>query len=407
MRSHSVIRLTLLLWLSTVSVGPLAAQEANAPTSDEPADEESSAPRIGHGEKGWELETADGKFLIQLQPRVQMRFVTPFDKDPFTFLNVNETTFKVNRARIKIGGHGFEPWLKYYFEYELAGNALLDFKVMVEKIPQLSLRVGQWKVNYNRERVISSGRQQLADRSLINPPFTVDRQQGAELFGRLSGGGAADFSYWAGVFTGTGRGGSKNDDDAPMWVGRLQWNVLGRPVPFVGSDLERQSQVAAIVALGGVTNRSPYTRFSQEGGGELPGFGEGEPGQYRVNQALFETALMWRGLSWQQELHWKEIEDGETAEVTTLRGNYAQIGYFFGEVWDWVPDPLELAIRHTIYDSDKDSSDDLQQELGLAVNWFFHGHNNKLTAEVSHFVFDEGVTERDGTRFRLQWDISF
>ncbi len=176
--------------------------------------------RVGHGEKGWELETADGKFLIQFQPRVQMRFSAPFDQDPFTFLQADETTFKVNRARIKIGGHGFQPWLKYYFEYELAGNALLDFKLSVEKYPGLSLRVGQWKVNYNRERVISSGRQELADRSHINPMFTVDRQQGIELFGRLSGGGAADFSYWAGVFTGTGRGSRSNDDDHSMWVGR-------------------------------------------------------------------------------------------------------------------------------------------------------------------------------------------
>lgn len=192
-----------------------------------------------------------------------------------------------------------------------------------------------------------------------------------------------------------------------MWVGRLQWNVLGRPVPFEGSDLERHPEVAAIVTLAGVTNRSPYTRFSQDGGGELPGFEEGESGQYRVNQALLETALIWRGLSWQQELHWKEIDNRATGKVTTLRGNYAQLGYFFGEIWEWVPDPLELAMRHTIYDPDREAADDLQQEFSLAANWFFHGHNNKLTAEVSHFVFDEGVEQRDGTRFRLQWDISF
>ncbi len=271
MRSSSHRALALALLAGGVWTSAAVAQEAEElPPPDSAAVEEVGAPRVGHGEKGWELETADGKFLIQFQPRVQMRFSAPFDQDPFTFLQADETTFKVNRARIKIGGHGFQPWLKYYFEYELAGNALLDFKLSVEKYPGLSLRVGQWKVNYNRERVISSGRQELADRSHINPMFTVDRQQGIELFGRLSGGGAADFSYWAGVFTGTGRGSRSNDDDHSMWVGRLQWNFLGRPVDFTGSDLERREKVAAIVAVGGVTNRSPYTRFSQEGGGELP-----------------------------------------------------------------------------------------------------------------------------------------
>jgi len=408
MRSSSHRALSLALLAGAVWTSAAVAQEAEEPaTPDSAAVEEVGAPRVGHGEKGWELETADGKFLIQFQPRVQMRFSAPFDQDPFTFLQADETTFKVNRARIKIGGHGFQPWLKYYFEYELAAGALLDFKLSVEKYPGLSLRVGQWKVNYNRERVISSGRQELADRSLINPVFTVDRQQGIEVFGRLSGGGAADVSYWAGVFTGTGRGSRSNDDDHAMWVGRLQWNFLGQPVEFTGSDLTHHEHAAAIIALGGVTNRSAYTRFSQAGGGELPGFEEGEPGQYRVNQALLETALKWRGLSWQQELHWKKIDDTETGDVTTLVGNYAQIGYFFHGLWSWVPEPLELAARHSIYDPDDDTAQDLQNEIALAANWFFHGHNNKLTAEISYFSFDEGVAERDGARFRLQWDISF
>jgi hypothetical protein len=35
------------------------------------------------------------------------------------------------------------------------------------------------------------------------------------------------------------------------------------------------------------------------------------------------------------------------------------------------------------------------------------GHLNKLTAEISVFEFQKDVTEeRDGGRFRIQWDIS-
>ncbi len=52
--------------------------------------------------------------------------------------------------------------------------------------------------------------------------------------------------------------------------------------------------------------------------------------------------------------------------------------------------------------------DDVQQELALAANWFFHGHLNKLTAEAAHFAFGETATTRtDGWRYRLQWDVSF
>jgi phosphate-selective porin len=369
-----------------------------------------STPRVQHGDKGFEIETADGQFLFQIQPRLQVRFSYPFDSDPVTleqFGEGDELSLSVRRARLKVGGHGFRPWLKYYFEYELASAALLNFEVMVQKYESLSLRVGQWKVEYNRERMISSGKQQTLDRSILTYPFTVDRQQGISLFGRLRGEGIADFTYAVGMFSGSGRGGQSNDDTAPMFVGRLQWNPLGDPVPMSGSDLQRHQDPVVGVALAGATNRSRYTRFSQSGGGQLPGFGEGVPGQYRVNQAVLETAAMWKGLSWQQELHWKEIEDRENVETTRLMGNPAQLGYFPSEIWSSVPSQLEFAFRHAIYDPDRDTDDLTEQEVALAVNWFFSGHANKLTAEVAHIELDQTTAKTGRTRVRVQWDISF
>jgi hypothetical protein len=76
------------------------------------------------------------------------------------------------------------------------------------------------------------------------------------------------------VFTGTGRGGGVNDDDDLMYMVRLQWNPLGRKVWFTGSDLAR-SEAALSLGAAGVTNRSPCTRFSGGGGGQLPGFEAG------------------------------------------------------------------------------------------------------------------------------------
>ena len=47
-------------------------------------------------------------------------------------------------------------------------------------------------------------------------------------------------------------------------------------------------------------------------------------------------------------------------------------------------------------------------ELSVGVNWFFSGHDNKLTAELSWLVLQDGESElEEGGRFRLQWDIQF
>ncbi|MEJ2548369.1 MAG: hypothetical protein P8125_11260 [Gemmatimonadota bacterium] len=72
-----------------------------------------------------------------------------------------------------------------------------------------------------------------------------------------------------------------------------------------------------------------------------------------------------------------------------------------------MPPQLELAGRYALFDPDRDAEADNRQELTFAANWFFHGHLNKLTAEFSYLDYElEGVV-RNGTRFRLQWDVSF
>jgi len=366
--------------------------------------------KVKYGDKGWQFETADGKYLLHIESRLQFRYAYPFDSDPVTyedFAQDDQHILKINRARLKIGGNVYETWLKYYWEYELAAGNLLDFRLMLEKYSWFKIKIGQWKVQYNRERVISSGKQQMTDRSLINRYFTVDRQQGIAFYGRLQGTELADFNYWAGIFMGTGRGNKQNDDSKLMYMLRTQWNFLGELLKFSGSDLEYHEDGSGIIALAAVTNQSPYTSFSQAGGGELPGFKPGEPGQYRVNQCLLETAFKYRGFSWQQELHWKEINDLLNNNVTVLRGNYFQFGYFLYYWYPDIPKPLEITFRHTIYDPDRDVSDVLQQEFSLDINWYFNGHRNKLNAEISFFKFQKNSTEeRDDYRFRLQWDVS-
>jgi hypothetical protein len=203
--------------------------------------------------------------------------------------------------------------------------------------------------------------------------------------------------------------GDTNDDEHLMWMTRAQWNPLGRVVDWSGSDPSLEQEPALLIALAVVTNRSPYTRFSQDGGGQLPGFEDTEdPGRYRVNQWMGETAFKVRGLAWQQEFHWKEIDDRVAGGKTKLIGNYAQLGYFFHNVWDAVPRALETTLRFSIYDPVVGQKDDLQREFAIACNWFFSGHRNKLTVDFTHFDFEdlESTAERDGSRFRVQWDVS-
>ena len=63
-----------------------------------------------------------------------------------------------------------------YFEHDQPSNALLDLRTTFKLSDALTLRIGQWKSDHIRERVDSSGKQQLVERSISNYWFTVDRQ---------------------------------------------------------------------------------------------------------------------------------------------------------------------------------------------------------------------------------------
>ncbi len=207
---------------------------------------------------------------------------------------------------------------------------------------------------------------------------------------------------------GTGRGAVDNDDGNLLWMTRWQWNPMGTPVAFIGSDLREQRPFILSFALAAATNRSPFTRFSTSGGGQLPGFEDGIDGQYRVNQWLQETSAMVNGFSWQQEFHWKEINDRVNLNQTILIGNLVQLGYIFHYLIPSFPKSMELFFRHAIYDPNTEIKDNFREEITLGTNWFFQGHRNKLTLEYSHLEFQDNPQElSDGSRVRLQWEVSF
>ncbi|MEC8640494.1 MAG: porin, partial [Pseudomonadota bacterium] len=83
-------------------------------------------------------------------------------------------------------------------------------------------------------------------------------------------------------------------------------------------------------------------------------------------------------------------------------------GYFLSESISWWPEPLEMAARFGTYSPRDSEQDERFFEKTVAFNYFFNGHENKLTAEVSRVSLDQFDTEvGDETIYSLQWDVSF
>jgi hypothetical protein len=394
-------------------------------------------------DRGLVFETNDGSTSLWLGLRLQIRYTNlPGDAvDPLELTSQHDDELTLNRARIKLGGHLFHPSIDIYSEYDFKEDRLLDFRATIRLRDSLKFRVGQWKTEFNRERVDSSGKQQFADRSIANYWFTLDRQLGVELQGRVGEGRPYDFNYWLAFVSGQGREGGWRSGDG-IGVARIQWNVFGREASFSQSDIGRRSEPVLTIGFAGLYGESPYTRFSSGGASQLPLFlPEGEESTERtavlpkpnVNtnypilagwkklydrsreedtdfelvQFMQDSIYHGHGFSWQQELHWKEVGDKITGEVRHLWGGYAQMGYFLHESWERIPEPLELAVRYAIVDPNTSHRSDIQQEFALAANWFFEGHRNKLTADVSYLSLDDPGDAAYEWRHRVQWDVSF
>ncbi|HAC90737.1 MAG TPA: hypothetical protein DCF63_08900 [Planctomycetaceae bacterium] len=381
-----------------------------------------TAANVSYGKKGFEFNTEDDKFSLAIQNRIQARYAEPFDADPRSLhdLEKDEKSYMIRRARTKLTGHAYQPWIKYYLQYDWSQPVLRDLSLTIDKYKWAQVRVGRGKVSYNNERVASSGAQQFVNRSIVNDVFTVDRQQGVEVKGNLFAGEPYDLTYYAGVFAGLGVGERNNDDDELMYSARLQWNALGGEMKWDQADLEFHEQPALNIAIAANTNRSKCTAFETANDScralkDVNAAGKSRyttanAGQYEIDQMMEEVNFKYQGFSFLHELHSKKIKDTRNNdEETKLLGGFVQAGYLPHRVINLIPEGIELAGRYAFVDMDTDRDNDKQKEVSGVINYYMEGHNSKLSFQLSRLTVQDPISDEEESENRLwaQWDFSF
>ena len=86
--------------------------------------------KVKYSYPGFKLTTADGLFSTKLVWRAQLRYTHPNRSDPRSVANFTTredvSNFEARRLRMKIGGHGYKKWIKYYFEVDLQPSRDFD-----------------------------------------------------------------------------------------------------------------------------------------------------------------------------------------------------------------------------------------------------------------------------------------
>jgi phosphate-selective porin OprO and OprP len=170
--------------------------------------------------KGLGLTPPDSSFSLNLRFRMQNRFgfTTVNDRD----LNTKEWEAVVRRLRLRMDGFVYNPKITYVIQLSFSRgdmdwdntnfpNVIRDAMVFYRFNKRFQIGLGQGKLPGNRQRIISSGDQQMTDRSNFNSVFQVDRDYGLNLYynNRI---GKIPYSVRGTVSGGNGRNIEKTDE---------------------------------------------------------------------------------------------------------------------------------------------------------------------------------------------------
>ena len=381
-------------FLTTVSLGASAQSPPPPPQVD---------ARLGNGVT---LRSVDDAASLNIRARIQTRATL------VTYAgDAREDTSEVliRRARLVFQGNAAGPSFTYYLQLSFANLdneadlrlPLRDAYVTWSGARDFNVRVGQMKVPFSRQRVVSSSALQMVDRSIVVSELNLDRDVGVQVFSRnLLGVGR--LGYALGLFGGEGRN-RLGRAAGLLYTARLETWPLGAFDDLVEGDQRRTPNVR--LALGGNvaynqnTNRPRSTIGTPYPAGDV---------DYR--HAAVDLTLKWRGWSMASEVLFRHAERPSRTGATSAAtidlsprsgwGAYLQGGRM-------ITARTEVTARYSrlVPRSGADPTFVKSEELGAGLNYYLHGHDLKLQAD--YFSVTDPTLGRRTPQARVQLQLFF
>lgn len=333
----------------------------------------------------------------------QFIYQTGFDSDSSTNFSLPPGV-SLPRTRVVIHGQ-VHPLLQMRFEFNMSNNLdLLDAYALVPIRRWLQVQIGQFRVPFSRQELVSGSRYQFVERALwagnanaSGVRFLPSFDLGVMVWGWA---GPRDmFEYYAGVFNGKGRNAAFNLDSFFLYAGRLAVNPLGRPRALQEGAVNLPS--APTVSVG--VNAAGQVR--QVGLVTLPGQSMAVPNRITVTSLGADVFFAAHGFSAYGEFYFRDTQETDTmaAPSTQSLGWLLQAGYF-------IPVPalrnhLEVVARAQSFDPSNCYTVSAGPECGqrppasqsrevyrdfmfaraytIGLNWYQLGHGFKVQAQYT------------------------
>ena len=366
--------------------------------------------------KGIGFTPADSSFSVKFSTRFQTLYLGVQNLDNDTY----NDALLVRRARLKFEGFVYNPKVTYKIElgqsnrdtgggnkaqFNNTSNMILDAVVKYRFSKGWTVWFGQTKLPGNRERVISSQKLQMVDRSLVNARYNLDRDIGIQFHHKGKIGNGVLKEAFA-ISMGEGRGIITQNIGGYSYTARIEYLPMGEFTnkgDYFGSDLEREP--SGKLSIGATYD---YNDGAGRSRGQLGDFMIDENGvQYTNDLQAILIDIMYKnnGFSLMSEYATKSAKDqiivttsDGSLRYSTGAGFMAMAGYLFRN-------NLELSGRFTNIESDDlvYSGVTNENEYTLGLSKYIVDHALKIQTDLS---YSERELRSDRLIFRFQVEVS-
>ena len=347
-------------------------------------------------QKGIEFVGKDSLFSMRLQFRMQNRaaMLTRSDDD----LSAGSYEFRVRRLRLKMEGFVYNPKLTYKIqlafsrgdmdwdmtqesEVNTSVNIVRDAVIYYEPYKNLKFGFGQTKLPGNRQRVVSSGDQQFADRSIVNATFTIDRDFG--FFGAYK---SKYFAVLGALTSGEGRN-SSNSNSGLSYTGRVEALPFGSFADkndYQEGDLEREQKPK--LSIGASYN---FNDDALRAGGQL---GRDLYTKTDMTTISLDLLFKYKGFALYSEFMQRDCSNpitytSDSLSVQPVYAGYGflqQISYLFKSNWEIALRYAEITPFSSVYNNPDFLGVNLKknQEFQFGVTKYLYGHRVKVQGNI-------------------------
>lgn len=390
-------------------------------------------------EEGLEFESSDGLFALALRLRAQFLYQVerPYERDAEE-RGDPEQNLTIRRARVVFGGHMWGEKTTYKVELAISPSdmgmshlsgtdnppitnrdnyvsrsLLLDWYMQFNQLRDLNFRLGQYKVAYSRDRVVSSGNLQFVDRTLLNQEFNLDRDIGFDFRSKDLFGWGGRLRYYAGISNGDGHSQYEVADFGLMYLGRIEVLPFGKFDDYSQSDLSRTAKPGVSI---GVAYARVEKGFGTQG---ILGRRPNDGGTTDWDNVTADLTFKFRGFSLENAYFYRRGQrnpgDRENSAGMPIATEAARNGWGAGiQAGYFLPTTnLELAARYSAVRASTGATALRDaNEYGLGLNYFLAKHAYKVQLDWIR-QWGEGVRNGgddfgDGEdRIRLQLQAAY